>query len=335
MEGTARTVRLAEGAPFDVSSRGVTATLRRADIEEAARSGVGPAELVLDVRRGQGADVEAHSIAVEWSAADLERLLGEGEAGEVTIAFDRDEMTSVMDAEADVEAHGLREKALVLTVVAVSAASTAGVAQAHPTAVSAGGAATAASAPAAVQAPAATIGGADTAGPLDPALAPATTIGGAGLEPTDIGHRHAGLTGDDHGRRDCVSGACAVRVARDHDGRRGCADGCGREGGRVRWRQLIAVCRRGGGPGRSRRHHDRRGRVRRRQQATATDPARLSGTVGGAPNRGSAHPGDSNSTLPPLRGGGSPGDDRLAVSSHGHAHYEPAPFCTHRRSSIY
>lgn len=185
MEGTARTVRLAEGAPFDVSSRGVTATLRRADIEEAARSGVGPAELVLDVRRGQGADVEAHSIAVEWSAADLERLLGEGEAGEVTIAFDRDEMTSVMDAEADVEAHGLREKALVLTVVAVSAASTAGVAQAHPTAVSAGGAATAASAPAAVQAPAATIGGADTAGPLDPALAPATTIGGAGLEPTD------------------------------------------------------------------------------------------------------------------------------------------------------
>jgi hypothetical protein len=186
MEGTVRTVRLADDAPFDVFSRGVTATLRRVDIEEAARSGVGPAELVLDVRRGQGADVEAHSIAVEWSPADLERLLGEGEAEEVTIAFDRDEMTSVIDAEADVEAHGLREKALVLTVVAVSAASTAGVAQARPTTVSAGSAATVASAPAAMQAPAATIGGADTAGAVDPAPAPATTIGGAGLEPTEV-----------------------------------------------------------------------------------------------------------------------------------------------------
>ncbi len=186
MEGTARTVRLAEDAPFDVSSRGVTATLRRADIEATARSGVAPAELVLDVRRGQGADVEAHSIAVEWSPADLERLLGEGEAEEVTIAFDRDEMTSVIDAEADVEAHGLREKALVLTVVAVSAASTAGIAQAHPTAAPTGSGATVASAPAAVQAPAATIGGADTAGAVAPAPAPATTIGGAGLKPTDV-----------------------------------------------------------------------------------------------------------------------------------------------------
>ena len=58
-------VRLADGAPFDVSARGVTATLLRADIEEAARSGAGPAELVLDVRRGEGADVEAHMVAVE------------------------------------------------------------------------------------------------------------------------------------------------------------------------------------------------------------------------------------------------------------------------------
>jgi hypothetical protein len=186
MEETPRTARLADGAPFDVSARGVTATLRRSDIEEAARSGAGPAELVLDVRRGQGADVEAHSIAVEWSPADLERLLSEGEAEEVTIAFDRDEMAAVMDAEADVEAHGLREKALILTVVAVSAASTAGVAQARPAAVSSGTAAAVASAPAPVQAPAATIGGADTAGAVDEAAAPATTIGGAGLEATDV-----------------------------------------------------------------------------------------------------------------------------------------------------
>jgi hypothetical protein len=186
MEGTSRPVRLAEGAPFDVSSRGVTATLRRADIEEAARSGADPAELVLDLRRGQGADAEARSIAVEWSPADLERLLADSAAEDVTIAFDRDEMASVMDAEADVEAHGLREKALILTVVAVSAASAAGVAQARPAAFATGTAAAVASAPAAAQAPAATIGGADTAGAVDQASAPATTIGGAGLEPTDV-----------------------------------------------------------------------------------------------------------------------------------------------------
>ncbi len=183
-------VRLAEDAPFDVSSRGVTATLRRADIEEAVRSGAGPAELVLDVRRRQGADVEVHSIAVEWSPADLEQLLGEGEAEELTIAFDRDEMASMIDSEADVEAHGLREKALVLTVVAVTAASGAGVAQARPAAVTSGTAATVAatvaSAPAAPQAPAATIGGAATAGAVDPIASPATTIGGAGLAPTDV-----------------------------------------------------------------------------------------------------------------------------------------------------
>jgi hypothetical protein len=186
MEETPRTVRLAEGAPFDVSARGVTARLLRSDIEEAARSGAGMAELVLDVRRGHGADVEAHSIAVEWSPADLERLLDDGEAEEVTIAFDRDEMAAVMDAEADVEAHGLREKALILSVVAVSAASTAGIAQARPTAAPSGTAAAVASAPAFAQAPASTIGGADTAGAVEQVAAPATTIGGAGVEAPDV-----------------------------------------------------------------------------------------------------------------------------------------------------
>jgi hypothetical protein len=186
MEETPRTVRLADGAPFDVSDRGVTATLLRTDIEEAARSGAGPAELVLDVRRRQGADVEAHSIAIEWSPADLERLLEQGESDEVTIAFDRDEMAAVMDAEADVEAHGLREKALVLTAVAVTGLSTAGVAQARPTAVATGTAAFVASAPAPVQAPAATIGGADTTGAVDQAASPATTTGGAVKAPEVI-----------------------------------------------------------------------------------------------------------------------------------------------------
>jgi hypothetical protein len=180
------TVRLVEGMPFDVATRGVTATLRRSDIEEAARSADVPAELLLDVTRGEGADVEAHSLAIEWNRTDLDQLLRDADtADNVTIAFDRDEMVAAIDAEADVEAHGLREKALVFTVVAVSAASTAGVAQARPTSGPAGG--TAASVTAPVQAPATTVGGAGSGTTTDPAASPATTIGGAGVEPAELG----------------------------------------------------------------------------------------------------------------------------------------------------
>jgi hypothetical protein len=189
MEETRGTVRLVEGAPFDVATRGVTATLRRSDIEQAARSGDEPAELLLDVRRGQGTDVEAHSLAVEWSQADLDRLLREAEAAEeVTIAFDGDEMAAAIDAQVDVEAHGLREKAVVLTVVAVSALSTAGVAQAMPYTGSGGAAGVPVAsvvAPTPAPAPATTIGGAGGASDVTPAVSPATTIGGAGPAPTE------------------------------------------------------------------------------------------------------------------------------------------------------
>lgn len=164
------TVQLAEGAPFDVATRGVTATLRRSDIEAAARVGGAPAELQLDVRWGEGALEEAHALAVEWSQADLDRLLAATTSDQVTIAFDGDEMAAAIDAAADVEAHGLRDKAIVLTVVAVTALSTAGVAQAHPTGSAVGGGA-----------PAATIGGALADRPIAPVSSPATTIGGAGV----------------------------------------------------------------------------------------------------------------------------------------------------------
>ena len=194
MEETRGTVRLVEGAPFDVSTRGVTATLRRSDIEQAVRSGDEPVELLLDVRRGQGPDVEAHSVAVEWSQADLDGLLREAEtAEEITIAFDRDEMAAAIDSPTDVEAHGLREKALVITVVAVSALSTAGIAQARPTGLVDGGTAatpvtSVVAAPAPAQAPATTIGGAGgqatSAAGSEAAQAPAMTIGGAGGEAT-------------------------------------------------------------------------------------------------------------------------------------------------------
>ena len=208
----AGTVRLVEGVPFDLATRGVTATLRRSDIEEAARSADGPAELLLDITRGEGADVQAHTLAVEWSRADLEQLLRDADtADDVTIAFDQDEMAAAIDAEADVEAHGLREKALIFTVVAVSAASTAGIAQARPTPGPVGDT-TGASAPAPVQAPATTVGGAGGGTITDRAASPATTIGGAG-----VGQRLAyssSVTRSPHSLSGWVSGAGASHIAR-------------------------------------------------------------------------------------------------------------------------
>ncbi len=216
MEETRGTVRLVEGAPFDVSTRGVTATLRRSDIEEAARSADGPAELLLDVTRGEGPDVQAHSLAVEWSRADLERLLRDADtADDVTIAFDQDEMAAAIDAEADVEAHGLREKALIFTVVAVSAASTAGIAQARPTPGPVGDT-TGASAPAPVQAPATTVGGAGGGTITDRATSPATTIGGAGVEP-------AGPAGATTAAPATVTGGAAAPLASPAGARGGSA----------------------------------------------------------------------------------------------------------------
>ena len=197
MHETRSRVRLAEGAPFDVSTRGVTATLRRSEIEQAARSGDEPIELLLDVRRVQGADVEAHSLAVEWGQADLDRLLrGADDADEVQIAFDRDEIGAAIDAETDVEAHGLREKALVLTVVAASALSTAGAAQAMPATAGSGGAApfASAAAPTPVQSPATTIGGAASASTAASDASPATTIGGAGAAPMAAPATSTGVT---------------------------------------------------------------------------------------------------------------------------------------------
>jgi hypothetical protein len=124
---------------------------------------------------------------LEWSQADLDRLLREaGDSDEVTIAFDRDEMGAAIDAETDVEAHGLREKAIVLTVVAVSALSTAGAAQAMPASGGSGAAApvVSAAAPTPAESPATTIGGADSASTVASDASPATTIGGAGPAPT-------------------------------------------------------------------------------------------------------------------------------------------------------
>ena len=102
-------------------SDGVTATIPRAEFE-AALASAEPAELFLEVTHPEGeAEREKHDVSVRWSRADLERLLAETSGSEITLAFDRERLERLL-ADRDVEAHGFREKALVLTVAAATAA---------------------------------------------------------------------------------------------------------------------------------------------------------------------------------------------------------------------
>src|SRR6266540_369598 len=59
-------------------------------------------------------------VGVAWSRDGLERLLADTEGTAITLTFDRSELEEAADPE--VEAHGLRDKALVLTVAAAAAA---------------------------------------------------------------------------------------------------------------------------------------------------------------------------------------------------------------------
>src|SRR5918999_1949263 len=123
----------------EVEARGVTATIARGEIERALAAEDGPADLILDVSQF-GDQQETRQVAVEWDRADLERLLGQARGDTVTLAFDRVSLEQALEAP-EVEGHGLREKALVLTVAAATAAGAAGVAQAVPDIGGAGGSA--------------------------------------------------------------------------------------------------------------------------------------------------------------------------------------------------
>ena len=111
--------RLVDATAFD--GRGVTATVPRAEIEGVLASADGPPELVLDVQRREGDEVEAHTLRIEWDPKELGELLRTTGDGQVTLVLDRDELERAIQAE--VEAHGLREKAAVFGVAAIAAAS--------------------------------------------------------------------------------------------------------------------------------------------------------------------------------------------------------------------
>jgi hypothetical protein len=66
-------------------------------------------------------DDEAHTISIDWSRDDLEELLAHAGGDTVSLSFDRDELSGAFD---DVEAHGIRERAVVFTVAAAAALGT-------------------------------------------------------------------------------------------------------------------------------------------------------------------------------------------------------------------
>jgi hypothetical protein len=89
------------------------------------RSDEGPVDLLLDVQRvaADGDKPETERIALAWEPQDLERVLGTSTGDQITLTFDEEEVRQLLD---DVEAHGMREKLAVLTVVAGMAAASVG-----------------------------------------------------------------------------------------------------------------------------------------------------------------------------------------------------------------
>jgi hypothetical protein len=131
MEETRTRVKLVDEP--DVEAHGLAATVSRKEVEEAAQA-EGQAELLLDVSRSVGENggrrVESRTVAVAWERADIEKLLAQTQGDQVTIAIDRASLEQALE-EGDVEGHGLRERAVVLTVAAVTAVG-AGSAMAYP-----------------------------------------------------------------------------------------------------------------------------------------------------------------------------------------------------------
>jgi hypothetical protein len=99
---------------------GLTTFVSREEIGAAARAKDGPPELILDVTRfSDGEPAETRTVAVAWERTDLEELLRQSSEERVILTFDGQALREAM--EADVEAHGLRERAVILAVAATAA----------------------------------------------------------------------------------------------------------------------------------------------------------------------------------------------------------------------
>jgi hypothetical protein len=109
---------------------GLTTIIPRSDIQAVLAAEEEPIELVLDVTRfSDGEAAETRNVSVMWERTDLEQALREAQGDDIVLTFDREALGQVAD---DVEAHGLRETALVLAVAATAAAGGAASAAAEP-----------------------------------------------------------------------------------------------------------------------------------------------------------------------------------------------------------
>src|SRR2546423_4142006 len=100
----------------------VGTVVTRTEIAEAAAGTEFPATLLLDLDRvevADGTDDAAHArVAVDWDQETLEQLLASTEDQEIELWFDQRELALAFD---DVEGHGLRERAAVLTLAVAAA----------------------------------------------------------------------------------------------------------------------------------------------------------------------------------------------------------------------
>jgi hypothetical protein len=92
----------------------------RSEIAEAAAGTEFPARLLLDLEKVEapGEDAAQARVAVDWDQESLEQLLASTEDEEIELRFDERELALAFD---DVDAHGLREKAAVLTIAVAAA----------------------------------------------------------------------------------------------------------------------------------------------------------------------------------------------------------------------
>ena len=127
MEEIRTRARLVDPAASSLSTRGLTTLVPRAEVEEAFHRGEFPAPLVLDIARTDGSDdVTAHAqVTVDWDQAMLEELLRSTDDDQIRLSFDADELEQTLQ-EAEVDAHGLRERAAVLVVGVAAVGATAG-----------------------------------------------------------------------------------------------------------------------------------------------------------------------------------------------------------------
>lgn len=126
METTSGRAMLVEPRDLDAEFAAVTATIPRSEVE-AALNADEPMELYLDLVRpaSDTAAAEERRLSVAWERADLERLLADARSEAITFSFAHNDLERAFE-DPDVEGHGLRERALILTVAAAAAGAAAG-----------------------------------------------------------------------------------------------------------------------------------------------------------------------------------------------------------------